>query len=256
MTAPALLAGVAAGLSAALLLAGPRPARLPESHPDAPSTRGRRHSGKRSGEVPDRGLLLTLRPAVALGSFLAGWLVVGGSVGPVAGVVLAGLTWRALGDAEGPAARRRRERLARDLPLGVELLGACVRSGAPVESSLGTVAAAVGGPLGETLRGVEHRLALGLDPLTVWRQLAAQPTLAPLGRAVARSHESGASVVEAIEALSADLREQSRTEAQVRANAVEVRAAAPLGVCFLPAFLLIGVVPLIAGVVSGMALFR
>lgn len=254
MTVPGFLACLAAGMSAALLLGGPRRALLPDLRPGPPGSSAHVRSASRTS--PDRGLLRTLRPALALGSFLAGWLVVGGSPGPVAGAVLAAVTWRTLGNAEGPAARRRRERLARDLPLGVELLGACVRSGAPVESSLGTVAAAVGGPLGETLRGVEHRLALGLDPLTVWRQLAAHPALAPLGRAVARSHESGASVVEAIDALSDDLREQARTEAQVRANAVEVRAAAPLGACFLPAFLLIGVVPLIAGVVSGMALFR
>ena len=37
---------------------------------------------------------------------------------------------------------------------------------------------------------------------------------------------------------------------------VEVKAAVPLGVCLLPSFVLVGVVPLVAGSVSGLLLVR
>jgi hypothetical protein len=38
-----------------------------------------------------------------------------------------------------------------------------------------------------------------------------------------------------------------------RARAVGVKAAVPLGVCLLPAFVLVGVVPLVAGAVGVLA---
>jgi hypothetical protein len=37
----------------------------------------------------------------------------------------------------------------------------------------------------------------------------------------------------------------------VAARAVAVRAAAPLGLCFLPAFVLLGVVPTVLGLARG-----
>ena len=44
----------------------------------------------------------------------------------------------------------------------------------------------------------------------------------------------------------------SRSEAEARARTVGVRAAAPLGLCLLPAFVLVGVVPLVAGTVASL----
>ena len=35
---------------------------------------------------------------------------------------------------------------------------------------------------------------------------------------------------------------------------IEVKAAAPLGLCLLPAFVLLGIVPLVAGAVTGLVL--
>jgi pilus assembly protein TadC len=89
----------------------------------------------------------------------------------------------------------------------------------------------------------------------VWRDLGAHPQLRPLGRSMARAHESGASVRAAVERLATELASQSRTRTDALARSVEVRAAAPLGVCFLPAFLLLGVVPMVVGVFSAMRLF-
>ncbi|MCW2792983.1 MAG: type secretion system protein, partial [Nocardioides sp.] len=39
-----------------------------------------------------------------------------------------------------------------------------------------------------------------------------------------------------------------------RARAVGVKAALPLGLCLLPAFVLIGIVPLVAGLLTTLAL--
>jgi hypothetical protein len=51
------------------------------------------------------------------------------------------------------------------------------------------------------------------------------------------------------------MRARARAEVEARAKTVEVRAAAPLGACFLPAFVLLGVVPLVAGLFGSLQLF-
>ncbi|MCW2785114.1 MAG: Bacterial type secretion system protein domain protein [Marmoricola sp.] len=201
----------------------------------------------------DRAPLLRWRALLCSLAWAAGWSFVGGWVGAVAGLAGAALSWRALGRLEGPRARRRRELLERDLPSAVHLLGACLSAGAPLEGALVDVAAAMGGPVGEDLGGIVHRLRLGSDPVSVWRSV--EGGLAPLGRCLARAHESGSSVRTAVAQLAEDLRAETRVRVQARARSVEVRASVPLGVCFLPAFVLLGVVPMVVGIFSSMKLF-
>lgn len=196
---------------------------------------------------------LRLRPVLCSMVLLGGWSVLGGPIGVTVGAVGAVLSWRVIGSAEGAETVRRREQLQRDLPTGVELLAASVRAGGALEPALVTVGDAVGGPLADTFRRIHHRLALGVDPLTVWSSLPPDE-LGGLGRSVARSYESGASIAAAVSALADELRSDARATAEARAKGIEVRAAAPLGVCFLPAFILIGVVPLIAGILSTMSI--
>ena len=52
-------------------------------------------------------------------------------------------------------------------------------------------------------------------------------------------------VVAAVERLADDLARAGRAESEDRARAVGVKAAVPLGLCLLPAFVLIGIVPLV-----------
>ena len=101
---------------------------------------------------------------------------------------------------------------------------------------------------------MSQRLDLGADPAAVWRDLAGHPALGPLGRALGRAHARGASVVPAAERLATELRESTEAEVEARARSVSTRAAAPLGVCFLPAFVLLGIVPLVAGLLGSLRL--
>jgi len=203
----------------------------------------------------ERAVLLRLRPVLTVLAFVGGWTFVGGPVGGLVGLVAAEVAWQVLGRAESPASRRRREELERDLPTAVHLLGACLSAGAATTGALETVAGALPGAVADELLLVRHRIAIGLDPATVWRSLADRRELRPLGRAMARAQESGASVSAAVEALAEELAAQSRGRTDALARSVEVRAAAPLGACFLPAFVVLGVVPMVAGVFSSMRLF-
>jgi Flp pilus assembly protein TadB len=244
MTLPALVSG--GGVAVALLLVGRRRVRLGTSDDESVST----------APTDEVGALLRLRIPLCGLAFVGGWAFVGGPLGVVAGLVVAAISWRVLGRTESPAVRRRRERLARELSIGVQLLASCLAAGAAVGPALQVVADALPGPLGDELRRLHHRLELGVDPRVVWRELGTHPQLGALGRTLGRAHESGASVAAGIEALATELRARARSEVEERARSVDVRAAAPLGACFLPAFLLLGVVPLVVGIFSSMQLFH
>jgi hypothetical protein len=84
----------------------------------------------------------------------------------------------------------------------------------------------------------------------VWGALAADPGLAPLGRTLARAHRTGSPIVAAVERLADELARSGRADVEDRARAVGVRAAVPLGLCLLPSFLLLGIVPLAVSLVA------
>jgi Flp pilus assembly protein TadB len=175
-----------------------------------------------------------------------GWGVLGQTgllLGGPAGVLLA--VW--VSRLEPAAARRDRERIQHDLPLVADLLAACSSVGCPVQDALPVASRAVGGPLGARLDEIATRLSLGADPATEWARVARDRELAELGRAVQRSVESGAPLADGLSRLAGDRRRQRRTQLQTRARSVGVKAAAPLALCFLPAFMLVGVVPIVAG---------
>lgn len=204
------------------------------------------------------------RRLLGSGWWMSPWLVaglgalaaaqfVGGVPGLLVGGAVAVGVRRWIAASEPGAERRRRAQLERDLPLAVDLLVACVAAGQPPTSALGAIADALPGPLGDHLRSTAARLALGADPDTVWRDLADDPALAPLGQTLARSARTGASITSALSRCADDLRRQRRARAETVARSVGVRAAAPLGACFLPAFLLIGVVPTVVGAFGALA---
>jgi Flp pilus assembly protein TadB len=242
-TSVSAIAAFAAGATALLWVRPP------------PRLRAARSPVSARGPDEDRAALLRLRPVLVLLAFTGAWIFVGGLAGTVAGGLAGVVAWRVLGRAESPSARRRREELARDLPAAVHLFGACLTAGAATVGALESVAGALPGAVAEELLVVRHRLALGVDPVTVWRSLAGHAELRPLGRAMERAHRSGAPVSAAVDGLARELAAQSRARTDALARTVEVRAAAPLGACFLPAFLLLGVVPMVVGVLSSMRLF-
>jgi Flp pilus assembly protein TadB len=181
---------------------------------------------------------------------LGGLVFVQGLVGPIAAVVVGGVTWALIGRAEPADVRRRREEVRRDLPHVVELFAATLRSGSAPGDGIAVVCSALPGAASERLSGIAARLALGLDPGEVWGSLATDPQLGRLGRTLARAHASGAPVVAAVERLADELADSARAETEDRARAVGVKAALPLGLCLLPAFVLIGIVPLVVALLA------
>ena len=236
----AAVAALSAATAAWIALRDPRPMLRSG---DERGDRGRKRGGRRTSPVEDaRSRTFVCAVGCALvGSVVAGML--GVALGGAGGVLLA----RALGRLEPPSVTRERLRIQRDLPVAVDLLSACAVAGLPVMTALPTVARALGGPIGQRFDALHARWGLGASAVAEWERLAADPALHRLGTAMVRAHRSGAPLVETLGRLAADVRRERRTRLLEAARAVGVRAAAPMAACFLPAFMLIGVVPTIVG---------
>jgi pilus assembly protein TadC len=138
--------------------------------------------------------------------------------------------------------------LTGDLPVACDLLAVCFTAGTPVGAALTAVGEAVAGPLGDRLTEVGALYRLGAAPRRAWS--AAPAPLDLLARTVVRAGESGSSVVPALQRLAADLRSSGRNETEAAVRRAGVWVLAPLGLCFLPAFLCLGVVPLVLGIAA------
>jgi pilus assembly protein TadC len=165
-------------------------------------------------------------------------LVVGGVAAVGADRLLRG--WDAEGADADPAA------LLRDLPAACDLLAVCLSAGLPVAGALEAVGGAVAGPLGAELRSVAALSRLGADPRRAWADAPAP--LEPLRRVLERAGESGSTVVGALRTLAGESRAASRAAGQAAVQRAGVWVLAPLGLCFLPAFVCLGVVPLVLGI--------
>ena len=230
MTTPAFVLGCL-GLALAVTGRGPQRRRL-----------GRPTDGEARGRMLWRPE--TLRVAAA-GLGLAVILVVGGPVGVVAGTLAFLGTERAVRSLEPAEVRRRRELRAAELPLVLDLLAVCLRAGTPLVTAVETVAAALPGPFSADLTLVAGLQRLGCDAAAAWADLADDPDLGPVTRAVRRSAESGARLAAAFERLAADRRSALAVAGEARARRAGVTAMAPLGLCFLPAFVSLGIVPIV-----------
>jgi pilus assembly protein TadC len=146
------------------------------------------------------------------------------------------------------------------LPLVLELLAGCLRAGAPPDRALASIAAVIDeasdpdgqpSPLAETvapLARVGRLLQWGADPYATWTGLAETPGYEPVAIAARRCAGSGARLAGAVTAVAGEVRRDRSVAALARAERVGVWALLPLGLCFLPAFVCIGVLPVILGI--------
>ncbi|WOI63911.1 type II secretion system F family protein [Streptomyces fradiae] len=185
------------------------------------------------------------RWAGPVGAFAAGWALVGGVAGCAVGVAGA-YGVRRWQDRPRPASAEDSEAAAR-LPLAAELLAACLSAGAGPREAAEAVGRSVGGPVGERLRRTAAELALGGDPAEAWARFGGVPGARRLARCLERAAVSGAPAAIPVSRLAAGLRADRARAAAIRAQRAQVLITAPVGLCFLPAFLAVGVAPVVIG---------
>ena len=142
-------------------------------------------------------------------------------------------------------------------PLGVasslDVLAVCLAAGMAVSTAAAATTASAPPRLARVLRRAADMLALGADPSVAW----ASPPDLPSGsvdaqadallRMARRSASSGAALAEGVAELAAQSRHDAAHAAAATAERAGVLIAGPLGLCFLPAFVCLGIVPVVAG---------
>ncbi|SFQ73719.1 Type II secretion system (T2SS), protein F [Amycolatopsis arida] len=179
-------------------------------------------------------------PVAAVAGVLVGWPA-GAGVALAAGTVCWLVVHR--------HARRRAEVVIDPLRLaaGWDLLAACLRGGLPVPRAVRAVARLLPEPAATALGTTAELLALGADPAKAWAPAAACPDTSALARAAKRTARSGAALAAAAVAEAGRIRGSTGDRAEARAQRAAVLVAGPLGLCFLPAFLCLGVAPVVIG---------
>lgn len=113
------------------------------------------------------------------------------------------------------------------------------------------VGEALGGPVGEALARGAAEVRLGGEPATAWRRLASAPGAAALARLLERADISGLPTAGPVARLAADTRAEWSRTATARARRAAVMVTVPVGLCFLPAFIAVGVLPIVIGLAGG-----
>ena len=229
------------GLSVGLALWRPSGRIRPEGRPPSAARKA----------APRRSLVTPRSVSVLAGA--AALLVVGGLAGVVLALVIVLGLPGPLSRLEPAAVAARRRQLAGDLPLVLDLLAGCLAGGASPGAAASAVGRAVGGPCGDRLLGVAGAMSVGTTGEDAWARLAgpggvaSDDPLAAAARALSRAAEGGAPVAATMARLAGEARAAARLRGQAAARKAGVVAVAPLGLCFLPAFMLLGVVPAVAG---------
>jgi pilus assembly protein TadC len=208
-----------------------------------------RRLAKLSGPTPagpprDMRLVIAVAAGLAVTGLIGAWWAV-----PV-GAAVGFATERGLRRMEPAAVRAERLRAVADLPLAADLLAAALRAGAPVDRAAEAVADALGGPLAELLRRTARSLRLGAAPVEAWAHLSGVRGADRLVAAAVRSTASGGALAGALTRLADDLRADRSVAAEAAARRAGVLIVLPLGLCFLPAFVLAGLVPVVVAVLG------
>lgn len=151
------------------------------------------------------------------------------------------------------------------LAVHADLLAACLDAGMPVGAGLLAVNSIRRPGLVQRvhdppdplalLDGVAALLMLGADPTKAWATAAHHSELAALAAAASRSSAGGSTLADAVRQHAVALRAANADDAERSAGRAGVAMTAPLGLCFLPAFLCLGLAPVVVGLLSTLHLF-
>ena len=128
-----------------------------------------------------------------------------------------------------------------------DMMAACLRGGLPAGAAASAVSAIAPGAASIALRTTADLLTLGAAPDAAWAPVAATPEIESLARMAARSARSGASFADAVAELAEAERLRAEDSAAAAAERAGVLISGPLGLCFLPAFICLGIVPVVVG---------
>ncbi|MUM19612.1 type II secretion system F family protein [Mycobacterium sp. CBMA271] len=138
------------------------------------------------------------------------------------------------------------------MAFSLDVLSVCLRSGMPVAAAALVVAPSAPSELARILSRAGEMLALGAPASAAWSDNGAtedpgREQRQALTRLARRSADSGAVMADGIASLAVQCRRDAVDSAVATAERAGVLIGAPLGLCFLPSFVCLGIVPVVMG---------
>ncbi|GAC58191.1 hypothetical protein GOHSU_32_00080 [Gordonia hirsuta DSM 44140 = NBRC 16056] len=135
-----------------------------------------------------------------------------------------------------------------------DVFAVCLLAGLPVGVAAAVAAQHSPAPLAGHLERAAELLGLGADPVQAWTPGGdvVDPHFQDLAMLARRASRAGSSLAEGVATLAESTRQEAQTQALARAERAGVTISGPLGLCFLPAFVCLGIVPVVIGLAGGM----
>jgi len=125
----------------------------------------------------------------------------------------------------------------------IDLLALTLRGGAGLVEAMEAVATRVGGPLGMHLRTVAAAGRWGVEDAAAWASVPS--AWQPAARALRMATAAGVPPADALAGAADEVRRAEQQRLEVATATLGVRIVLPLGLLFLPAFILTTVVPIV-----------
>lgn len=130
----------------------------------------------------------------------------------------------------------------------LDVLAACLHAGMAVSTAAAATAPTAPPGLAAVLARAADLLALGSDPSTAWSSPAeVDRHVDALLRLARRSATSGTALAQGVSELAERFRDEAADAARAAGERASVLIAGPLGLCYLPAFVCLGIAPVVAG---------
>lgn len=136
-----------------------------------------------------------------------------------------------------------------NVPFLLELLGAALDAGVSVPRALQLVGSIAQGSIRDGLALVVAGLEIGATWEHAWERVDGHDGLAALHRGLSFAVATGAPTASLLYAEAGQMRRAVQRKAEQRAAALGVKLVLPLGLCALPAFICLGIVPVIVAMV-------
>lgn len=125
----------------------------------------------------------------------------------------------------------------------IELLALTLRGGVGLVEAMEAVAIRVGGPLGLHLQTVAAAGRWGVEDAMAWASVPA--AWQPAARALRMAATAGVPPADALVRVAEEMRRREQQRLEVATATLGIRIVLPLGLAFLPAFVLTTVVPIV-----------
>jgi pilus assembly protein TadC len=125
----------------------------------------------------------------------------------------------------------------------IDLLALTLRGGAGLVEAMEAVAARVGGPLGLHLQTVAAAGRWGVEDATAWASIPS--AWQPAARALRMAATAGVAPADVLTRAAQEVRRAEQHRLEVATQTLGIHIVLPLGLAFLPAFVLTTVVPIV-----------